>query len=640
MRPQSASALLRGPPLCLSDVMKMGYLQQVRDLVDLGMDIDSRDVDGKTPLMLCALMEPESWGTGIARHLIENGADLKLRDKAGLNALHYACIYERDALTKVFLHAIDFDLNQADKHGNTALHYCVQSGNVEMVKLLVEHLQRYGLSLEMENRAGVSARSLAQKLPWMECVQLLTEREKEVEEEEEETHTEIEKYEVRSERNEMDDVRSQKDETYGASSEKSEKCEIRSEKIEKYEARSEKNEKYEVRSEKNEKYDVRSEKSEKCDIRSEQNEKYEARSEKNEKCEVRNEKGEKDEISSEKSEKCELSSQKSVLSLSLTESNLKSFSEEASSMPQPQRPKTALLKRRRASSVSSASSLSSGGRSQASTKSTPRNKTPKRCLLPNAKNEDSIIRCVSMSDFRKTKEYVFKLTAVPYDELEMERGLPSIRRPQSAWTPRREAAYQTDTEPFSWRTEFKKLYVEYEFQCSPSWRDAAKTIADQLPLTPPSPLPQPEEAEEDKVKDRKGRRSSLVKSQLSVESFKDKRRASGNIKLRKLSTSGIPTPHMKGMDGALASSSESLNSSNSSKKKDGLSSKGDITASKNHKMTPPDKDVSVKGPKNASLSIPAVTETLVGDSDNDNASDGALTDSNRLSVLSDIDEDS
>ncbi|XP_046549963.1 LOW QUALITY PROTEIN: uncharacterized protein LOC124259807 [Haliotis rubra] len=540
MRPQSASALLRGPPLCLSDVMKMGYLQQVRDLVDLGMNIDSRDVEGKTPLMLCALMEPQSWGIGISRHLIENGANLTLRDKAGLNALHYACIYERDALAKVFLHAIDFDLNQTDKHGNTALHYCVQSGNVDMVKLLVEHLRRYGLSLERENRAGITARSLAQKLTWTECVELLSDREKEVEEEVDEKQKEIEKYEVTSEKNEIDDTRSQKDDTCGVRSDKSESTRLEARRTRKK-------------------------------IRREEKEKDELRSEKNEKDEIRSEKGEKDELSNEKNEQCELSSQKSVLSLSLTESNLKSFSEEASSMRQPQRPKTALLKRRRTSSASSASSLSSGGRSQASMKSTPRNKTPKRCLLPNAKNEDSIIRCVSLSDFRNTKEYVFKLTAVPYDELEIERGLPSIRRPQSAWTPRREAAYQADTEPFSWRTEFKKLYVEYEFQCSPSWRDAAKTIADQLPLTPPSPLPQPDEAEEDKAKDRKGRRSSLtVKSQLSVESFKDKRRPSGNIKLRKLSTSGAPTPHMKGVDGALASSSESLNSSNSSKKKDGV----------------------------------------------------------------------
>ncbi|XP_067679343.1 ankyrin repeat domain-containing protein 50-like [Haliotis asinina] len=612
MRPQSASALLRGPPLCLSDVMKMGYLQQVRDLVDLGMNIDSRDVDGKTPLMLCALMEPQSWGIGIARHLIENGANLTLRDKAGLNALHYACIYERDELVKVFLHAIDFDLNQTDKHGNTALHYCVQSGNADMVKLLVEHLQRYGLTLEKENKAGITARSLAQKLTWAECVEILSDPEKEVEDEVYEKQREIEKYEVTSEKNEIDDTRSQKDETYVA------------------------------RSDKSEKYEIRSDGNEKDEVRSEKNERGEVKSEKNEKDEIKSEKGEKDELSNEKNEQCGLSSHKSVLSLSLTESNLKSFSEETSSTRQPQRPQTALLKRRRTSTASSASSLSSGGRSQASMKCTPRNKAPKRCFLPNAKNEDSIIRCVSLSDFRNTKEYVFKLTAVPYDGLEVERGLPSIRRPQSAWTPRREAAYHADTEPFSWRTELKKLYVEYEFQCSPSWRDAAKTIADQLPLTPPSPLPQPDEAEEDKAKDRKGRRSSLtVKSQLSVESFKDKRRPSGNIKLRKLSTSGAPTPHMKGVDGALASSSESLNSSNSSKKKDGLGIKGDTTASKSQKMTPSDKEASLKGPKSL-LSIPAVTETLVGDTDNDEntSDDAALTDSNRLSVLSDIDEDS
>ena len=84
-------------------------------LVNLGANLEARDATGRTPLMLTAYVQPEEWGVGVARLLIEVGVRMSHRDKHGMNALHHAAIYERLELAKVLLNAPDFDLAQTDK---------------------------------------------------------------------------------------------------------------------------------------------------------------------------------------------------------------------------------------------------------------------------------------------------------------------------------------------------------------------------------------------------------------------------------------------------------------------------------------------------------------------------------------------
>jgi hypothetical protein len=78
---------------------------------------------GRTPLMLCARIEDESWSYGLAQNLIEKGAKLGLRDSYGYSALMYACFYERTSMLHLFLNAPDdYSILCKDKFGNTAFH--------------------------------------------------------------------------------------------------------------------------------------------------------------------------------------------------------------------------------------------------------------------------------------------------------------------------------------------------------------------------------------------------------------------------------------------------------------------------------------------------------------------------------------
>ncbi|OWF40844.1 uncharacterized protein LOC110463287 [Mizuhopecten yessoensis] len=148
----------------LTDIIKLEYFQQVRFFIDLGIAIEKADENGRTPIMLCPFMEPEVWGTGIARLLIEKGASLENCDKYGMTLMHLACIYTRIELARVFLNAIDFDLVEQDKWGNTALHYAVRSGNLNLVKVITQAQWKYKLAFDRKNREGHTALDEAYRL--------------------------------------------------------------------------------------------------------------------------------------------------------------------------------------------------------------------------------------------------------------------------------------------------------------------------------------------------------------------------------------------------------------------------------------------------------------------------------------------
>ena len=132
---------------------------------------------------------------------------------------------------------------------------------------------------------------------------------------------------------------------------------------------------------------------------------------------------------------------------------------------------------------------------------------------------------------------------------------------------------------FSWRVEFKKLYVHYEYQCSPSYRDAAKYVPGELPSLDGQGSPVPHEDTEDGERGKKGKRCGSGKKDAAEK----QRKQSQQQKQRK--QSNVQTPPDKGkqsstsLDGSLGSSSESIGSSGVSSKKQPATS-GDTQTTK------------------------------------------------------------
>ena len=150
-----------------------GQFHDLRLLVSAGENVNKRDKEKRTPLIVCTLIEKEEWAVGIARMLLEQGAMIGYKDKLDRNALIHACLRGRSQLASVFLRAVDYDLNHKDRHGNTALFYAASSGHEGLVRELVKTLKRYNFETDLPNKWGMTPLLEACRLGHKSCADVL-----------------------------------------------------------------------------------------------------------------------------------------------------------------------------------------------------------------------------------------------------------------------------------------------------------------------------------------------------------------------------------------------------------------------------------------------------------------------------------
>lgn len=154
--------------------IQQGYYQKAIEFIENAEDVNIRDRDGMTPLIICTHLRDERKAVGIARALLSNGARVSHRDSRGLNALHYSCIEQLPVLVEVLLAALDCDVNvKCRKTGNTALHFSTIAGNQDALRKLVNHISRYEMNIDVKNHNGDTALQLALRLSNNRAVNLL-----------------------------------------------------------------------------------------------------------------------------------------------------------------------------------------------------------------------------------------------------------------------------------------------------------------------------------------------------------------------------------------------------------------------------------------------------------------------------------
>jgi len=138
-------------------------LHQVRLLVSKhGVNVDCKDLNGRTPMMLACIIE-EEFGHKMAKIFMKAGAFLNLRDNLGRTALSYACMNGREEIVRMIVREDVLDINEADNDGNTPLHHAGSSGNPKIVTMLVDCFMRFGLDVDTRNKLGYTALLLACK---------------------------------------------------------------------------------------------------------------------------------------------------------------------------------------------------------------------------------------------------------------------------------------------------------------------------------------------------------------------------------------------------------------------------------------------------------------------------------------------
>ncbi len=137
--------------------------KEVHTLVEMGLDINAVDQEGKTPLHYAAKIGRYS----LVKYLVDHGADVHMKDKARKTPLVYAIEKNRIKvivfLTKVVnkveaSHTINglfdsarrgnmnamayfleyHDINTLDEDGKTALHIASEAGQYEIVSFLID----------------------------------------------------------------------------------------------------------------------------------------------------------------------------------------------------------------------------------------------------------------------------------------------------------------------------------------------------------------------------------------------------------------------------------------------------------------------------------------------------------------------
>lgn len=117
-------------------------------LVSYNADLEARDIDGCTPLMLAVkLWRPES-----VEEFLQQGADVKTTDRGGRTIFHRMCSLKRVSVSCLahFMHIGLSDIDKGDIDGNTLLHTCIL--NEEWEKL--EFLLKCGANPDLKNNNG------------------------------------------------------------------------------------------------------------------------------------------------------------------------------------------------------------------------------------------------------------------------------------------------------------------------------------------------------------------------------------------------------------------------------------------------------------------------------------------------------
>lgn len=150
-----------------------GQFHDIRLLISAGADVNVRNQEGITPLIMCSFLSQEDWAAGIARMILQNGGLVGIKDKSGRNGLMYAAIFRRIELVKMFLQAVDYDLNETDRFGNSALFYAASTGDAVVTYDIVKRLNHFKLSMNVSNKWGMTPLMEACRLGHKECSSVL-----------------------------------------------------------------------------------------------------------------------------------------------------------------------------------------------------------------------------------------------------------------------------------------------------------------------------------------------------------------------------------------------------------------------------------------------------------------------------------
>ncbi|KAK6540060.1 hypothetical protein TWF694_008890 [Orbilia ellipsospora] len=151
-------------------------------LLQEGVDVDHKDINGRTPLLLAAIRGKDE----IVQLLIDGGADIESEDSNGRTPLFRAASSGKIEVVRLLLATGRIDANAKDRYAQMSpLHYAAESGDRGVVQLLLDK----GVNIESKDKSGQTPLSRAASLKHADAVQLLLEKGADVESKDHNGHT-------------------------------------------------------------------------------------------------------------------------------------------------------------------------------------------------------------------------------------------------------------------------------------------------------------------------------------------------------------------------------------------------------------------------------------------------------------------
>ena len=139
----------------------------VQVLIDAGADIDTKNNDGRSPL-LSACAE----GTfDTVKMLVRAGAEVRATDDEGVTCLHYAARRGRTETVRYLVSLPEVDVNHGDADNHTALHRAVVNVEPDVVQVLIDA----GADINTQNNEGRSPLLSACASRALDVVEMLVE---------------------------------------------------------------------------------------------------------------------------------------------------------------------------------------------------------------------------------------------------------------------------------------------------------------------------------------------------------------------------------------------------------------------------------------------------------------------------------
>lgn len=153
--PAQASQQLNAQEKALFKSAYQGELSKVQGLVAKGVSVNTADMEKRTPLILAAY----NGHTPVVEFLLAKGADINAADRSGQTPLIHTCKRSFNETAAFLLkNGADADV-QTRKTGTTALMIAAVLGNLDLVRMLLDH----GADVDLADSFGDTATMLARK---------------------------------------------------------------------------------------------------------------------------------------------------------------------------------------------------------------------------------------------------------------------------------------------------------------------------------------------------------------------------------------------------------------------------------------------------------------------------------------------